>query len=234
VLIVPVVVLLCARPWLARPNLAPVLAVGAAAALVVLPWTVRNTAAFDRPVLVSTSNSFVVGGVYNSTAAHDHDHPALWRPPTAVPELAPLFRDRSLDEVELATKVDDAGRRYLRAHPGYLVRVVFWNGARLFDLTGRKDALAAARPLGYGQRAADLWLLGYAIGVVLAVVGLVKGGLRGTPVAFWLTPLLFVAVTVPTLGTSRYRAPVEPFIVLLAAFAVTQLLNRRPGTTRHA
>jgi hypothetical protein len=62
---------------------------------------------------------------------------------------------------------------------------------------------------------------------------LAAGGLRRTPLAFWATPLLFVAVTIPTLGTSRYRAPIEPFIVLLTAFALTHLFFRRPGALRN-
>jgi hypothetical protein len=234
VLLVPVVVLLCGPPLLTRRNLGPVVVAGALAVLVVVPWTIRNTSAFDRPVLVSTSNSFVVGGVYNRTADTDRVHHALWRPPSAVPELAPLFSDRSLDEAELASRLDDAGRRYARAHPGYVGRVVFWNGARLFDVTGPGVARQSAGPLGYGGVAANVWLAGYAIGALVALAGLAMGALRRTPAVFWVTPLLFVAVTVPTLGTSRYRAPLEPFIVLLAAFAVTQLLNRRPGPMRHA
>ncbi|MEY2565775.1 MAG: hypothetical protein QOE35_304 [Actinomycetota bacterium] len=233
VLAVPLALLLWGRPLLARRTLAPLAAAAGLAVVVVVPWTIRNTEAFDRVVLVSTSNSFVVGGVYNRTADHDSRHPALWRPPTAVPGLAPLFHDPTLDEAELAKRVDDAGRRYIRAHPGYLARSVFWNGARLFDLTGPDQALDAARPLGYGRTAADVWLAGYALGAVLAVIGVAVGALRGTPRAFWLTALLFVAVTIPTLGTSRYRAPVEPFILLLAAFTITHLINRRAGATGH-
>jgi ABC-2 type transport system ATP-binding protein len=233
VLLVPVVLLLCARPLLARRNVGPVLIAGGLAVLTVLPWTIRNTAAFDRTVLVSTSNSFVLGGVYNRTADEDTVHPAMWRPPTGVPALAPLFSDPSLDEAELAERLDTAGRRYARDHPGYVARVVFWNGARLFDVTGRQDTLEAAQPLGYGQRAADVWLIGYAVAALLAVAGLAAGALRRTPLAFWATPLLFIAVTIPTLGTSRYRAPIEPFIVLLAAFALTHLLLRRPGALRN-
>jgi hypothetical protein len=44
--------------------------------------------------------------------------------------------------------------------------------------------------------------------------------------------VLFVAVTVPTLGTSRYRAPIEPFVVLLAASAVVSGIDRFTASRR--
>ena len=56
--------------------------------------------------------------------------------------------------------------------------------------------------------------------LLVAVAGAFTARARRVPPAIWLTPVLFVVVTIPTLGNNRYRVPIEPFIVLLATLAL--------------
>lgn len=229
VMLLPLALLLV-RPgeWRRTRAWAAPAALVAAALVVMVPWAVRNQRAFDRAIPFGTSDAFIFAGVYNAQAHHDPDRPAAWRPPVFVPELAPLFDDRSLDEGELARELRSRSTSYLGDHPGYLAKVVFWNSARLFDLAGLDETHESAASLGYGTRAANVWLAGYALVVVLALGGALSAAAaaRRAPNAFWLTPLLLVAVTVPTLGTSRYRVPIEPFLLLLAALAIVRVADR--------
>jgi hypothetical protein len=70
----------------------------------------------------------------------------------------------------------------------------------------------------------------------LALAGAVGGAARRAPRWFWLTPVLLFASVVFIVGETRMRAPVDAFVVLLAALAVTQLVPgrrrpaQRPGT----
>lgn len=215
------------RPRLSLRALAAPVAVGIVAIVTVVPWLVRDYARFDRFVPVSTLDGFVVAGVYNHDADTDPDHPGVFRVPIAVPALAPLFSDMRLDEVELSSRLKDAGVDYVRAHPAYVGEVVAWNTARLFDLTGPGFVRETAASLGIRERAADIWFASYVLVAVTAVIGLFTTAARRVPRALWAVPLLVVAGTVATLGTARYRSPVEPFLVLLAAMAIAAVVDRR-------
>jgi 4-amino-4-deoxy-L-arabinose transferase-like glycosyltransferase len=223
VLALPVALLLAGS----RPRrLGPAVASLVAAAAVVAPWTARNAAVFGRFVPVSDLDGYVAAGVYNPLSAGLRAHPGAFVPPVAVPELAPLFADPALDEVALGDELRRRAVEYARAHPGYVPKVVAWNTLRLFDLGGLSFTRIAARSLGYGPRLADLEAVSFLAVGALALVGLTDRRARRVPAAVWLTPVLFVATTVPLLGTFRYRLPVEPFVLLAAACGLTRLLAR--------
>lgn len=218
VLAVPVA-LLCARPR--RAALASVVA----AAAVVAPWSLRNWAVFGRLVVVSDLDGYVAAGVYNDLSANLRWHPGAFVPPVAVSELRPLFADRRLDEVALGEELRRRALEYAKAHPTYAARVVGWNTLRLFDLGGISFARIAAASLGYGPRLADVEVVAFLALLPLAIVGLTDRRARRVPAALWLAPVLFVATTVPLLGTFRYRVPVDPFVVTAAAIGLTRLLR---------
>jgi hypothetical protein len=52
----------------------------------------------------------------------------------------------------------------------------------------------------------------------LALLGLVTGAARGTPPAFWLAPAALLAcILLVNAETPRFRAPLDPFLILLIA-----------------
>jgi hypothetical protein len=57
---------------------------------------------------------------------------------------------------------------------------------------------------------------------------------RRAPSWLWLAPLLLFAAVVFAGSEIRYRAPVEPFLALLAALAVTKQSDTAPGAARRA
>jgi 4-amino-4-deoxy-L-arabinose transferase-like glycosyltransferase len=227
VLLLPLALLV----WTARPRwsvraLAVPAALVVAAVAVVMPWTIRNVVVMDAFLPVSDATGYVWGGVYNEVSDGNARFPAAFVPPTAVPEYRALFADRTLDEDELAGELQARAREYASDHPTYAAKVVFWNTVRMFDLEGFDFARVAGNSLGYSDRVSDTAVIGWYLVAPLALLGLALTRLRGTPWALWLVPVLFWATTVIALGTFRYRAPIEPFVVLLAAAAVCALVDR--------
>jgi 4-amino-4-deoxy-L-arabinose transferase-like glycosyltransferase len=220
------IVLLLTTSWRGRGLVPAAVAVGVL--LVTLaPWQIRNQIRFDEFVPLTTGEAFVVGGVYNDQAAHDPHNRAVWRSPTFVPGLANLFDDRALDESELADALRGRGTDYAKEHPGYVPVVIATNFVYLFDLSGFERAETGHASLGYGAGWSKLWTISYWAVALLALCGAFTRKVRDAPLAVWLIPVLFVLVTIPTLGTARYRAPIEPFLVLLAAAAIAHGLERR-------
>lgn len=76
---------------------------------------------------------------------------------------------------------------------------------------------------------------------LLAIAGLALTRGRVGPPWFWLTPVLLFASVVVISSDTRYRLPLEPFAVLLAALALTAAWARlrdrsaapRPARTPH-
>jgi 4-amino-4-deoxy-L-arabinose transferase-like glycosyltransferase len=224
-LVIPVVLLLATARTL-RALLVPGAVVLGALLLTLAPWQVRNQSTFHRFVPVTTTDAFILAGVYNDQAAHDPHNRAVWRPPFVVPGLAELFTDPQLDEVELAEALREEGTEYAKEHPGYVAEVVATNIAHLFSVNGLARAETGHLSEGYGSGWSALWTISYWIVALLALGGMATRQARRVPLTWWLTPVLFVVVTVPTLGTARYRAPIEPFLVLLATLAIVALLDR--------
>ena len=58
---------------------------------------------------------------------------------------------------------------------------------------------------------------------VLAVIGAFTQRARAAPLWFWAVPLLmYLGVVFLVVETPRYRTAIDPFIVLLAALALTR------------
>jgi hypothetical protein len=97
------------------------------------------------------------------------------------------------------------------------------------------DGRAAYSYQGIGPRWADAAVIGFWLVAALALGGLALGAFRRAPAWFWLTPpLLFVSV-IWISGDTRYRLPIEPFLVCAAAVAVVaagDALSRRRSRPR--
>jgi 4-amino-4-deoxy-L-arabinose transferase-like glycosyltransferase len=234
--------------WTAQPVvrprslLAPLLAV-ACAGLVLVPWLVRDAAEFGRFVPVTTSAGIATSGTYNEASYAASETHGAWRNPQVVPELTSLFRTPGLDEAEVDARLRQEARDFAWSHPGYVAEVSTWNLLRLFEIAGGSvvDAdgeVVAERGIGSATPAAER--IGLVFAVILAAVGAVamarsrprEAGRppripRG-PLFFWLVPILMILVATPIAGLPRYRLPVDPFLLILAAIGLTWLWDRRP------
>jgi 4-amino-4-deoxy-L-arabinose transferase-like glycosyltransferase len=212
------------RPrWRVRALLAPAVLV-LVAVLTVAPWTTRNAVAFHAFVPVSTDLGPTLAGTYN---AHSRQARFRWLPIRALPpegRRAAAIRNEAQRSSELAR----VGLRYLRAHPVAVLEASAWNTARLLELDGGArpvtGAVVGSRALG------NISVAGFAVLAVLALLGAFTRAARSAPRFVWLIPLLFWLTTVPlVVNFSRFRAPIDPFLILLAACAVSAAGARLTG-----
>ena len=214
------------RRWSRQALLAPVL-VGVVAVLVVLPWTIRNEAQLHAFVPISTSSGYTLAGTYNQTAYASKGEQAFWIVPLEDPHLLQVLTRRAHPtEVQVDRDLRHESIVFARHHLGYMPKVWFWNGVRLFDLKGPADALFVARFLPYPPRLARLAVYASYLVGLLAIYGATRPVARRAPLTMWAIPLLALVTIVTLSGNIRYRASIEPFTVLRASVGVAAVADR--------
>jgi 4-amino-4-deoxy-L-arabinose transferase-like glycosyltransferase len=203
------------------------------AGLAIVPWTVRNAVQFDAFVPISTQPGFIIAGTYNYTSHHDPAYPGAWRPANFDPGLRAITTDDSLDENQLSKKLAKSGRTYARKHPGYVFHATWLNGLRLLELKDlRAGTKATYRSQGIGPKYATLAQIGWYLTAIATLAALALGALRRVPWWVAVMPALLYLSVIWDSGDIRYRAPVEPFVVLGAAFLVGHVWRRRSERPR--
>jgi 4-amino-4-deoxy-L-arabinose transferase-like glycosyltransferase len=201
---------------------APVAAV-LAAILVIAPWTIRNQIVFNEFVPLTTGTGFNLAGVYNEDAREDERFNALWRLPIRTDAHRDLYEIFGLREVELDRELRERGREHALDHPGYVAEVTFWSALRTLNLadagTATPEGIYADRGIGVEISVAEP--IAFYVFLLLALAGgaaLLRRppGQRGPP-WLWALMVALVAFTLPIIGLPRYRAPAEPFLLILAA-----------------
>jgi hypothetical protein len=188
----------------------------AACVLVIAPWTIRNAIELHAFVPISTESGSTLAGTYNAASMHDHFAPGSWILLRHTEDL-PLAR-RALPPAATDAVLRRAALRFIAAHPAYPLEVAGENLRRWLDLAGVRRARFEAGTADIGPRWADAALPFAWVLAGLAIAGLLARAARGTPRAFWLAPgaLLLVTLLVNA-ETPRFRAPLDPFLILLAA-----------------
>jgi 4-amino-4-deoxy-L-arabinose transferase-like glycosyltransferase len=223
--------------WTLRPRLsrraaaAPAIAL-LAAILTVAPWTIRNALVLDEFVPVSLQAGYTLAGTYNDESRDDSTFPGAWR----IPQRAyyPNADRRPFEEPELDRELRRLVRGYVGDHPGYVLEVAYRNTLRIFDLGEREYARRT-----YAEESIEPWLgdlsrVGAILILILAVAGAFTQAARRVPLWFWLAPALFWTVVFAA-GFNRYRAPLDPFLLLLAAPPAAMLATgpfRKPARDR--
>jgi MYXO-CTERM domain-containing protein len=122
--------------------------------------------------------------------------------------------------------------RYLGRHPQALPEATFWNTVRMLDLQSRGQSRFSARAETNGSTtAADAGVIVFWAVGLLALAGIAVGVRRSPVRTLWLAPLVLLVSTVTvTSGTPRQRAGLDPFVICLAACAISRLYGRwAPG-----
>jgi 4-amino-4-deoxy-L-arabinose transferase-like glycosyltransferase len=190
-----------------------------AAVLVVAPWTVRNAVVMHGFVPISMQDAAFYG-TFNSQAAHDPIWPYAWR--DDPPSVADLFDPRHpMSDVELRSKLIHRGLSYISAHPASVPAAFFWNGlSRLWDIRRRSRSLAEVSFEGRSRLVTNLGLDAYAVLLPLALLGLWRLRRNRMLVLGVLAIALGASVVFTADAGTRYRATLEPLIVVLACAAV--------------
>lgn len=214
-----------------RQRLGQALAVSVVAALVVVPWTIRNAVHFHRFIPVSAGRlgyslwlgAWATNAEFTASDATGRVYPAeAFRDPAERELVAEAERDMTAGDAVFRRLFNER----LRAEP---VQVVgrwlkrwpkLWLGTRfdIFELHPR------ALPRGSPQWTvvkAGLWGLN-ALLFFGALVGALLALRRREPVAWMLLPIAFTSLLFLPLNSfeNRYSQPMLPFVVLLAASAI--------------
>lgn len=229
VLLIPI----CFLVWTERPRLswrsmrAPALAI-AAAALALTPWAIRNTIEFHEFVPISTETGYALAGTFNAQAQYNPQYPALWTPP-AGQIYGYLNAHPRANEAQIGDDLVTFARHYIGAHPTYPLAVVFWSAVRLFNLAGPDYERFSAPFAGYPPTLAYWSAIAFYVLAALALLGVAIGRPRRAPWALWGCPLAIILSTLLFAGLTRYRAPADPFFVMLAAIGLLAAWGRIRG-----
>ena len=98
------------------------------AALVVLPWTIRNTIVNDGEVIPISVQDAAAYGTFNDDAANDPVYPYAWRP--LISEMPEVFEGPPVSDAAVRSGAQDAAFDYIGEHPFSARRGLLWNGLR--------------------------------------------------------------------------------------------------------
>jgi 4-amino-4-deoxy-L-arabinose transferase-like glycosyltransferase len=187
----------------------------ALAALVILPWTVRNYIVADGVVPISIQDAAAYG-TFNEESANDPKYPYAWR--YQLRDQPDVLEGPPVGDAELRSQLQQEAIDYIEAHPESLVEAFFWNGlSRLWDIRHPGYSVDEAPFEGRSRTLGTIGIALYYPILLLALAGLWRVRRRRE----LLIPILALAlaaavVFTPDSGT-RYRAPFEPLLVVLAA-----------------
>ncbi len=210
------------RPrWSWRAAAAPALLL-AVMVLTVSPWTIRNAIAQHAFVPVTTEIGTTLSGTYNDAAAKHH---FIWVI-GGYHNYHAIKNNFRISEATRNARLVRAVLHYLGQHPTYVFQATFWNTVRLLDLQGsfvwRRSARTDTDATAFF---ADLGVYCFWVVGLLAIGGLFTRAVRRVPLSLWSVPFLIWLSEAPiTTGTPRFRAALDPFFILLAAFAVAAVL----------
>jgi hypothetical protein len=216
-----------------------------AAALLVVPWTVRNAVKLDAFVPVSNNVATAIDGA-NCDLVYAGDQLGLWRETFSTlgdeartrPQAEACFegfdiRTRGFDEADVAAEHRDDGLEYARDHTGRLPIVMTARLLRTWGLFRPSQQIEfesfEGRPEHWQRIGTQMYWVMLPLG--LAGFVLVARGRRARVWPLLSTGVLVSLTTIATYGQQRFRAADEPAMVVLAAVTIVALgarVRRRP------
>ena len=218
------------RPRL-RALAGPALLVVCACAMIA-PWTVRNAVELHHFIPVSDETGITLVGTYNADSAAAEPLHYKWDLYLKLPEFQALRKHNSrYDEVGLSDVLQQRALDYIGAHPFSPLDVGFHNTLRMLELEGSFAWHASYAAVGLPARAAGIGVVSFWVLLVLAIAGVFTAVRREAPGWIWAFPILYwLSVTFVNLETPRFREPLDPFFILLAACAVATAAHRVVGS----
>jgi len=196
------------------------------AVLVVAPWTIRNYAVADAVIPISIQDAAIYG-TFNSESANDPEFPYAWR--AVLRDQPDVLEGPAVPDAELRTRLQDEAYDYIRAHPESLAEAFFWNGiTRFWDLRRPSHSTLEAPFEGRSETLAWIGVLAHYLLLALAIGGLWAARRRRELAIPVVVTALAASLVFTAVSGTRYRAPLEPLVVILAAsLVVPRALARR-------
>ncbi len=185
-----------------------------AAVLAIAPWTVRNYARVPRLHPVSDETGYTIAGTYDQVSRANRSQPAVWVEAEhgASPEYAQILFDASIarwGELTYGDKLQAQAINEIKADPGYVLKVGYWNTIRMFHLGELDLAVLNLSNTDIPQIPALFEIYGFYPLGVLALAGLLTRRARRAPKWLWLVPLCLITSVFIT-GFIRFRVADRP------------------------
>jgi 4-amino-4-deoxy-L-arabinose transferase-like glycosyltransferase len=186
--------------------------------LVLLPWAYRNRRVMGQWIWTTTNGGITAYDGLHPDATGASDQSFVRR----MPEL------RSMGELGRDQHLAERARSFAREHPRRVVELAAIKAGRTWS-----PVPLSAEYAGLKYRLVGLL---YSLPLdLLVIAGLIvkvkRGGLPASAKVFLLTPAIyFTVVHALSVGSLRYRIPVEPPMAVLAGAAVGAMSSRRPVT----
>ena len=194
------------------------------------PWAIRNTAVFDQPVGMATTQGSVVAGenlptTYRGPLLGGWDGVGLYRTPAG--------RNPSLNEAVQSDRWTDEGIEYARDHAGRVPAVVAVRVLRLWSIYPWDPRDRADYAQGFHNRLRTVEFAAYVALLAVAILAVV-GGLalrrRGAPLWPFVAPIVLVTVVSATAyGDLRFRQAADVAMPMLAGVGLAAVAGRRRG-----
>lgn len=206
---------------------------GLVAAVIIAPWTIRNSLLHHRFVfLISTeSEDFWLGNNPHATG-----HTLIDSERTVFMSLPAEERDdlyRQPNEMAQADWFSQHSRAFVKAHPGEFLRL--W-ALKFFHFWWYAQQTGAKYPGSWFY----LYMIFYSVMLILAAVGVVRIIRLGPPATHlgWLVGIFLVGLSLLQSVyhvDGRHRWGIEPILLALsgggAAFLIERLLRKKSRTT---
>ena len=188
----------------------------------IAPWTLRNyRVSHHQFILVATGSDVVLTGVYNDTVLVSSHDLGMWVPPNEV--QPPIARNYSYTGTWI--------HNHLSSLP-YLISLHFINMWKPY--TSEEGLPVIEFPDRPASQVVWTMMLITPIPIFLfAAISLILTRKRWQHLLIpYIAILLTIIQCLVFYGSSRFRAPIEPMLVLLAAGAIWWLTQNEPGTLR--
>jgi 4-amino-4-deoxy-L-arabinose transferase-like glycosyltransferase len=183
----------------------------------ILPWTVRNYMVTHSYILIEDHHWLSVYSGNNRTILQNPDAIGGWLEPEQIEGFNSTYKTGDYRSAALSFL-----RQHLLHEPWELLRLEahklrrFWSVFPTSSRTTYRDAMISV--FSYG-----LLLPLFVIGMILSL----RSDQRSWILIIWIVNFCFV--TLIAFGTTRFRAPVEPAIVLFASLALEKGWARLTG-----
>jgi 4-amino-4-deoxy-L-arabinose transferase-like glycosyltransferase len=213
------------------------------ALLLISPWSIRNYLVSHSFVPVATGDGTVLLGAYNDQVLADPNNLGSWINPLHTnPQVEqilqpfPLYTCTASCEATREEVSKKAAEQWITSHLSVMPTLLLYHVRNFWTPYTREADLPMERfPALPASQALRTMSETFPVPIfLLAAIGLIV-----TLKRFWRELIFAYLVILCTLGealvyygSSRFRAPIEPLLVLLAAGALWWLTAKAPGTLR--
>jgi 4-amino-4-deoxy-L-arabinose transferase-like glycosyltransferase len=198
-----------------------------ATAAMIAPWTIRNAVELHHFIPVADETGITLRGTYNEASANFDRLPYKWRFYWSIPQDAGV-KQRAFHEKEvpLSGQLESRALGYIGRHPTAPLAVAWSNLRRMFELRGSYAWHESAHAIGLHESDAQVGVIAFWVLCALAVAGLCTNAARRAPPWLWALPILYaLTIVFVNVETPRFREPIDAFLLLLAACAVSTAVN---------